>query len=177
MERARLTKLLAHLKVQAGQLKEASDVLFELQVETFASMARSEQVDYLLDQMQLALALQDTQRAQLVSRKVDTKVLQDPALQAQRQTFYRMMVQMARLEASHLQAAKYAGAMYEGASDAADKVQLLKSMVLFTVLAPYDLEQSESMHLRAADPLLASLPPYRHAHTRARARADTGPLD
>merc|ERR1712216_378602 len=55
LERARLTKRLCAIKEKAGEIKEACDVLNEVQIETVASMERREKAEYVLEQMRLLL--------------------------------------------------------------------------------------------------------------------------
>lgn len=57
-----------------GQVDEAATVLQELQVETFGSMERREKVDFILEQMRLALRRRDFIRLQIISKKINPKV-------------------------------------------------------------------------------------------------------
>ena len=50
-------------------------MLQELQVETFGSMERREKVDFILEQMRLALRRRDFIRLQIISKKINPKVL------------------------------------------------------------------------------------------------------
>lgn len=59
IERARLTRTLATIKEQEGNVNEAADILQALQVETFGSMEKREKTDFILEQMRLNLARKD----------------------------------------------------------------------------------------------------------------------
>uniref|UniRef100_A0A8C4NCG7 Proteasome 26S subunit, non-ATPase 12 n=1 Tax=Eptatretus burgeri TaxID=7764 RepID=A0A8C4NCG7_EPTBU len=82
IERARLTRILAHIKEEKGELKEASSILQELQVETFGSMEKKEKVEFILEQMRLCLAVKDYIRTQIISKKINTKFFQDENTEA-----------------------------------------------------------------------------------------------
>lgn len=70
IERARLTKTLATIKEQNGDVKEAASILQELQVETYGSMEKKERVEFILEQMRLCLAVKDYIRTQIISKKL-----------------------------------------------------------------------------------------------------------
>merc|ERR1712156_715245 len=59
IERARLTRTLAQIREDEGDINAAASVLQELQVETFGSMDRKEKVEFILEQMRLTLAKKD----------------------------------------------------------------------------------------------------------------------
>jgi len=75
VERARVTKILSDIKKEQGDLKGATDVLCELQVETFGSMERREKVEFILAQVDLCIQSKDWTQAGILSRKISTKYL------------------------------------------------------------------------------------------------------
>jgi 26S proteasome regulatory subunit N5 len=75
VERARVTKLLSDIKKAQGDLKAATDILTELQVETFGSMDRREKVEFILAQVSLCIESGDWTQAGILSRKISTKYL------------------------------------------------------------------------------------------------------
>lgn len=77
LERAQATRLLAAIKESSGALKEAFELLQEIAVETFGSMERKDKYAFILEQLRLALATENFSQAQLISRKVSTKALED----------------------------------------------------------------------------------------------------
>nr|XP_038941564.1 26S proteasome non-ATPase regulatory subunit 12 isoform X1 [Rattus norvegicus] len=82
IERARLTKTLATIKEQNGDVKEAASILQELQVETYGSMEKKERVEFILEQMRLCLAVKDYIRTQIISKKINTKFFQEENTEA-----------------------------------------------------------------------------------------------
>jgi len=75
VERARVTKILSDIKRQQGDLKAATDILCELQVETFGSMERREKTEFILAQVALCIENGDWTQASILSRKISTKYL------------------------------------------------------------------------------------------------------
>lgn len=75
VERARTTKILSDIKKEQGDLKAATEILCELQVETFGSMERREKTEFILAQVQLCIEHQDWTQAGILSRKISTKYL------------------------------------------------------------------------------------------------------
>ncbi|KAJ9155325.1 26s proteasome regulatory subunit n5 [Pleurostoma richardsiae] len=75
VERARVTKILSDIKKQQGDLKAATDILCELQVETFGSMSRREKTEFILAQVALCIESGDWTQASILSRKISTKYL------------------------------------------------------------------------------------------------------
>ena len=77
IERARLTRILAKIKEDQGDITEAANILQELQVETFGSMEKREKVEFILEQMRLCLAKKDYIRTQIISKKINAKYFED----------------------------------------------------------------------------------------------------
>jgi 26S proteasome regulatory subunit N5 len=75
VERARVTKILSDIKKSQGDLKAATDILTELQVETFGSMDRREKVEFILAQVALCIESGDWTQAGILARKISTKYL------------------------------------------------------------------------------------------------------
>lgn len=75
VERARVTKILSDIKKEQGDIKAATDILCELQVETFGSMDRREKVEFILAQVTLCIESGDWNQAGILSRKISTRYL------------------------------------------------------------------------------------------------------
>ena len=73
VERARATMMVAKIQEADGKVKEARDVLCELQVETFGSMTRREKTEFILKQVQLCIDTGDWTQAGILSRKISTR--------------------------------------------------------------------------------------------------------
>ncbi|KID86806.1 26S proteasome non-ATPase regulatory subunit 12 [Metarhizium guizhouense ARSEF 977] len=75
VERARVTKILSDIKKEQGDLKAATEILCELQVETFGSMDRREKTEFILAQVALCIESEDWTQAGILGRKISTRYL------------------------------------------------------------------------------------------------------
>ncbi|KAL7800092.1 PCI domain-containing protein [Trichoderma ceciliae] len=75
VERARVTKILSDIKKQQGDAKAATEILCELQVETFGSMDRREKTEFILAQVALCIESGDWTQAAILGRKISTRYL------------------------------------------------------------------------------------------------------
>ncbi|KJZ72530.1 hypothetical protein HIM_08054 [Hirsutella minnesotensis 3608] len=75
VERARVTRILSDIKKSQGDLKAATEVLCELQVETFGSMDRREKTEFILEQVALCIESGDWTQAGILGRKISTRYL------------------------------------------------------------------------------------------------------
>lgn len=66
IERARITRHLAKMKEEDGDVNEAANILQEVAVETFGSMSKVEKIAYILEQVRLCLEKEDYIRAQIL---------------------------------------------------------------------------------------------------------------
>jgi len=73
VERARVTRILSNIKKEKGDIDAATDILCELQVETFGSMSRREKTEFILEQVALCIQKGDWTQAGLLSRKISTR--------------------------------------------------------------------------------------------------------
>ncbi|KAH8703755.1 putative proteasome regulatory particle subunit [Talaromyces proteolyticus] len=73
VERARITRALSNIKKSQGDLNSAADILCELQVETFGSMARREKTEFILEQVALCIERGDWTQAAILSRKISKR--------------------------------------------------------------------------------------------------------
>jgi hypothetical protein len=64
---------LSNIKKSQGDLDSAADILCELQVETFGSMARREKTEFILEQVALCIEKRDWTQAAILSRKISTR--------------------------------------------------------------------------------------------------------
>jgi len=73
VERARVTKTLSDIKRSQGDIPAATEILCELQVETFGSMTRREKTEFILQQVALCIENGDWTQASILSRKISTR--------------------------------------------------------------------------------------------------------
>uniref|UniRef100_H2MFU5 26S proteasome non-ATPase regulatory subunit 12 n=1 Tax=Oryzias latipes TaxID=8090 RepID=H2MFU5_ORYLA len=162
--RARLTKTLANIKEQNGDVKEAAAILQELQVETYGSMEKKEKAEFILEQMRLCIAVKDYVRTQIISKKINTKFFQDEGTEELKLKYYNLMIQVDQHEDSYLSICKHYRAIYDTPcilEKSSEWQQALKSVVLYVILSPYDNEQSDLVHRISADKKLEEIPKYK----------------
>lgn len=193
-------------------MTSASDLLQELQVETFASMERREKLEFILEQMRLLRVKGNWDMLAIVSKKVNTKWLDDRSNEDLKFKFYNLMIQYCLQTNKYLEVSKHYRSLYlspsvtpprttpttipstseskdskdgkKKESESKDKEKetkengddvkmeeevsseptkdwrpLLRNIIFFTILAPYDNEQSDILHriLKDEDERLSQL--------------------
>ncbi|CAH8824826.1 unnamed protein product [Trichobilharzia szidati] len=147
-ERARLTKELARIKESHGDIDGAATVLQDLQVETFGSMEKREKVEFMLEQMRLCLAKKDFIRTQIISRKISTKFFADVENEDLKLKYYNLMVNLHAHDCLYLNISKNYWEIYNSKSiqeDDAKRLQILRHVIVYLLLSPYDNEQHDLM--------------------------------
>jgi len=153
-ERARLTMTLAHIREKQGRLKEAAEILQEVQVETYGAMDKKEKTSFILEQFRLVLDINDFVRAQIISRKINPKVLLEDGMEDLKLQYYTLMVRYYSNEATYLEISKAYQAIYNTPkvkADAAQWKRYLRLLVTYLVLSPHSNEQSDFLHRTALD--------------------------
>eukprot|EP00658_Telonema_sp_P-2_P021435 TRINITY_DN18536_c0_g1_i5.p1 TRINITY_DN18536_c0_g1~~TRINITY_DN18536_c0_g1_i5.p1 ORF type:complete len:438 (-),score=115.31 TRINITY_DN18536_c0_g1_i5:123-1436(-) len=163
LERARLTKRLCAIKEKAGEIKDACDILNEVQIETVASMERREKSEYVLEQMRLLLEIGDFTRTNIISKKINRKVLADEAFEDVKITFNQYMVRYHDHKNNYMDIFRCMNSIYNTAivkNDLERRTQVLKEASSFLVLAPHDNEQNDFLHRIKEDATLEKIPAY-----------------
>ncbi|KIM47820.1 hypothetical protein M413DRAFT_439500 [Hebeloma cylindrosporum] len=190
--RARVTLLLSHYhenlsvsgksKDPKESLETASELLSDLQVETYSSMERREKTEFILEQMRLLIAVarqKDAKagkkegkesigggeaewiKARVGGRKVNEEFLKEKDNEDLKLKYYDLMIQHALHHDSYLDVAKYYYKVWETPSikeDTTDKGKAaLEHIVYYIVLAPHNNEQSDMLHHLYIDPALSKL--------------------
>jgi len=149
VEKARLTKILADMKEEDGKPEEAANILQEVQVETFGAMDKFEKTRYILNQMRLVLIKKDFVRTQIISRKINTKLLDPDDFQELKIEYYGYMIRYYLHEKKYLDVAKSYLKIYECKivqEDEAKWKPALTAYASYLVLSMYDNEQADMMH-------------------------------
>eukprot|EP01112_Ceratiomyxa_fruticulosa_P021673 TRINITY_DN7706_c0_g6_i1.p1 TRINITY_DN7706_c0_g6~~TRINITY_DN7706_c0_g6_i1.p1 ORF type:complete len:425 (+),score=93.96 TRINITY_DN7706_c0_g6_i1:170-1444(+) len=164
VERARLTRMVAKLKEEKGDLAAASSILQEIQVETFGAMERREKIEFLLEQVRLVLDNHDYIRAQIISNKISRKALTDESLQDLKLRFYSEMIRYYRHSNNFLEVTRCYQQIYDTKSIKEDKEkwsEVLQKIVLFIILSPFNPEQADLLRRIYEDKNLQELPMYK----------------
>jgi 26S proteasome regulatory subunit N5 len=185
--RARVTLLLSHYheslkSTPKESLITASELLSDLQVETYSSMERREKTEFILEQMRLLIAvarLKDAEQgkaakdalggggdAEWVKVRVGGRKINEDFLKAKdnedlKLKYYDLMIQHALHETAYLDVAKYYYKVWETPSIKEDVngkgKAALEHIVYYVVLAPHNNEQSDMLHHLYIDPALIKL--------------------
>lgn len=146
VERARLTRTLVKLKEEDGDIDSASNIMQEVQVETFGTMDQAEKVDFILEQIRLCLVQKDWVRVAIIQKKIDRSAINDDKLQEHKLRFYNMLNQLYAHKDNTLELARAHLAMLRTKvvqKDAAQWKNILTSASLFVVLSAYGKDQSD----------------------------------
>lgn len=149
VEKARLTAMLATMKEAEGNSEEAANLLQEVQVESFGAMERREKTEYILNQMRLVLLKKDYIRTQIISKKLNPKLLETEDFQDLKIRYYQYMVKYWLHEQKYLDASKAYQSIFNTPDVQADEGKwkpALAAHALFLILAPYDNEQEDMLH-------------------------------
>lgn len=193
IERARLTKRLAIMKEEEGNIQEAADILQEVAVETFGAMAKTEKVHYILEQVRLCLDRKDFARGQILLRKVSPRAFVDvnkkgtnvgeigiegsmieppaegtPDIMELKIRYYKLSIVYHAHNSNYLEMCRCYRAIYETPSIAEDPEKwtpVLKKICWLVVLAPTDSDQVTLLQLTQADKKLSQLPLYKELLT------------
>jgi len=104
-----------------------------------------------MEQMRLCLKKKDFVRAQIISRKINPKVFTEEGFAELKIRFNKLMIEYHLSERNHLEIAKCYFHIYETVSTDAEKIETLKLLVLYAVLAPHNNESSDFLNRLKVD--------------------------
>lgn len=161
VERARVSRMLSKIKEKQGDIDGATEVLGELQVETFGSMDIREKMEFILEQVDLYVRKGDFVQAQIVSRKITPRHLEKEDFYDLKLKFYDLNIKIALHDNKYLDACQDYRHIYDTPQIIADETKwkpVLENIVYFIILSPYDNLASDLIHKIAKDTKLESLP-------------------
>lgn len=160
VERARVTRELCHIRRDEGKIDEATDLLTELQVETYGSMLLREKMEFILEQVELCILKGDFTQATILSRKILVKTLQEEQYQDIKLEYYQLLIKIGLNKNDYLNITRYYLSIYEIESIKQDDSkwrEVLTNIVYFIVLSPYDNLQNDLINKVAQDSNLKKL--------------------
>ncbi|GAA5839483.1 hypothetical protein JCM3766R1_003558 [Sporobolomyces carnicolor] len=167
VQRARITRQLSQIRENEGSVQQASELMQELQVETFGSMERREKVDFILEQMRLLKLQEDWEKLAIVAKRINLRWLGDKENEDLKLRYYSLMILHGLQKDAYLEVCKYYRAVYDSPSinDSSASAStpsssstpatpnsnetanaILRNIVFFVILAPYDNEQSDLLN-------------------------------
>jgi len=174
LERAQLTAILAAQEEKAGRVREAADILQEIQVETIGSMDVQEKANYLLEQVRLVLAKRDYVRTEIIAKKLAVKQFNEPEAKTNPKwqeikiKYYKLMIEYHQHFAHYYDIAKAYREIFNTASVQADPAQwkdALSKLVIYGILSPWDAELSDMLNRIKGEKKLDQLPAIKQVLT------------
>lgn len=164
-ERAKLTRMLAKIKEEDGDVAGAAEVLQEVHVETYGALTKKEKADFILEQIRLTLAKKDFVRALIQSRKINRKVLLDEDMEDIKVRFYKLMIEYDTHEKATFDLCQDFHSIYDTPSvrdgEGDQWKEYLRAAVLFLILAPNGNHQQDMLFRVADYKKLEELPEYK----------------
>lgn len=148
VEKARLVNILADMKEAEGNVEEAAALIQEVQVETFTAMDKTEKTKYILNQMRLTLAKKDFVRTQIISRKLNPKLLEPDDFQELKCEYFEYMVRYYLHEKKFLDASKSYQSIFNTKIVQADESKWMPALTAHAVylcLSMFDNEQADML--------------------------------
>lgn len=91
-EYSQATMTLCRFLEQDGKTDEATDIIQEIQIETYGSLEVREKVEFILYQMKLVLMRKDFVRCQILSRKISKRHLNEKGLEKLKIEYFMFMI-------------------------------------------------------------------------------------
>lgn len=161
VERARVSRTLSHIKEEAGDIDAATEILGELQVETYGSMDIREKTEFILEQVELYIKKGDFTRALILSRKIVPRYFNKEETHDLKLRYYSLLIKIGIHNNQYLEVCQHYRAVYDTPrvqEDEAKWKEALEHIVYFIILSPYDNLQSDLIHRIALDSRLPQLP-------------------
>ncbi|GJC84721.1 26S proteasome regulatory subunit rpn502 [Colletotrichum liriopes] len=172
VERARVTKTLSDIKKEQGDLKAATDILCELQVETFGSMDRREKTEFILAQVALCIeylepkdqhplpiakAEEDPEQLEKEKKEREKKKARGEEVPEEKEDdttdlklrYYEQQIILAKHDDKYLDVCKHYRQVLDTEAVEEDPKKLhpvLQRIIYFVILAPHDNEQHDLLH-------------------------------
>lgn len=158
VERAEVSRMLSDIYLAQDDLDRATDILCDLQVETYSMMPFETKVEYILQQMALTLRKSDYAQAKVLSRKILLKTLQKiPRADEFKATYLRYLLQINAYEKDYITSVKNSLLLMElpSVKESPDYKDLLVLIVYTIILSPYDNYQLDLIHKIKANPVFS----------------------
>jgi len=111
--------------------------------------------------MRLCLLKKDYVRTQIISKKIHPRVLNDGGFESLKIAYNKLMIQYHLNEQrNHMEVAKCYWQIYQTEKEEQNKLEYLKLLVLYTVLASFDNEQSDFANRLSLDTNLEKIAPF-----------------
>jgi len=148
-----------------GKTDEATDIIQEIQIETYGSLEVKDKLIFILYQMKLVLMRRDFVRCQILSRKISRRHLNGVGLEKLKIEFYQFMIRYFVHEKMILEACKANQTIFDTINkaegelskmlEALDEGKLKKNsfdcFLIYLLISPYDNEKVDLMNITKAN--------------------------
>lgn len=150
VERAVVSKMLAEIYLEKkDDLDKATEILCDLQVDTYSLMPFEEKIEYILEQIKLTLQKKDYDQAKILSRKILLKTLKNFEKADEYKSIYlKYLLDINKHENDYIMIVKNSLLLIEIPliKNSSDYKDLLVSIIYYIILSPYDNLQSDLIH-------------------------------
>lgn len=158
-EYAQSTMTLCQYLEEDNKAEEGTNIIQEIQIETYGSLEIAEKVEFILYQMKLVLLRKDFVRCQILSKKISKRHLSGAGLEKFKIQFYLYMIHYYVHEKMILDAAKSYQIMFDVVNKAEPelakeldatgsfKQTSFQNFVIYLLVSPYDKEKVDLMHV------------------------------
>ena len=162
LERARVTRILAKINEDNGDLDAAASIMQETQVETFSGMDRKEKFDFILEQVRLCLEKNDFIRGAIIAKKIVPRQLNREGLVDIKLRYYSQMIRIHTRNGDYMEICRAYLERYETCKEAGDRdvERELRLASLLVVLSPQDSMQIDLLHKIKSLKAMEDMPTY-----------------
>lgn len=143
-EMAQLSRILAFIKENEGDIAGASDTLKNVNVETFGSLSKREKVNFILEQIRITISNKDYIQTSIVSSKINCKTIAEEGMEEEKIKFYSLMTDYHRHRKEAFELARDYHEIYRTFTFQKKEQQWRKALqntVIFLTLSPYSNDQ------------------------------------
>ena len=159
VEYARCTRIYSEMKEEDGELDTATEVIQEVQIETYGSMEKKEKLEYILYQLKLVLLRKDYVRTQIILKKISRKGLNEKGLEQIKINYYSQIIEYYNHEKDTLEVAKCYQTIYDTMGKAEEEKECdlefpkeeknrnFQNFVVYLMITPYSNEQVDLLNI------------------------------
>lgn len=160
VERAIVSKQLSEIYLNKfNDLDKATEILCDLQVETYSLMNFSTKIEYILDQIKLTLQKKDYQQAKILSRKILLKSLKNfDEAEQYKSTYLQYLLQINKFERDYISIVKNSLLLIElpiVIENDLEYKNYLVSIIYYIILSPFDNYQSDLINKIKLNPIFS----------------------
>lgn len=163
IERAQLSKDLARIKQEDGELREAIIILEDLKVDTLSVISKMERTEIIILIMELLVATKDYIKCLIMAKKISLKFFEQEDAELLKIRYYKLMITIEKTS-NFLNTSRHYQAIIDTnfyKSKPKERLYLFALSIMYCLLAPFDSEQNDMMLRLSRHKLLDKTPNFR----------------